>query len=146
MPTKTINDEIDKEFEDILKNIAQKGILTIESIDRLSKLFSIEQISKVKEIMGEIVKVTFIPSSRIVWMKLGTDRDYLLYPKKYCSCMDFYLQGILKNRKYYCKHLIAQGIVAELTKKNPQSIEIVERDENFKEKVTQQLSFEHFLI
>ncbi len=77
-------------------------------------------------------------------MKLGTDKDYILYPKLYCSCMDFFLQGIQKNRKYYCKHLIAQGIVQVLSKNNPKNIEKVVNDEDFKGKVTQQLELEHF--
>ena len=95
--------------------------------------------------MSEIVKVVFTPSNRQIWMKLGTDKDYIIYPRMYCSCMDFFLQGIIKKRTYYCKHLIAQGIVEELTKTNPNEIEIREKDENFKEKVTQNLGFEHFL-
>lgn len=123
--------------------IGKKGTLTIDSIDRLSKVFSVQQISKVKEIMSEIVKVVFKPSNRCVWLKLGTDKDYLLYPHAYCSCMDFFLQGILKNRKYYCKHLIAQGIVERLSKE--EDIEMMERDENFRERISQQLEFERYL-
>lgn len=132
-------------FEKILVTIGKTGALTIESIDRLSKVFSVPQISKVKEIMNEIVKVVFKPSNRQIWMKLGTDKDYIIYPRVYCSCMDFFLQGIIKKRIYYCKHLIAQGIVEELTKTNPNEIEMIEKDENFREKVTQNLEFEHFL-
>ena len=145
--TTAVNSSNGKEdtFEKILVTIGKTGSLTIESIDRLSKVFSVPQISKVKEIMSEIVKVIFKPSNREIWMKLGTDKDYIMYPRVYCSCMDFFLQGIIKKRKYYCKHLIAQGIVEELTKNTPNDIEMLEKDENFKEKVTQNLEFEHFL-
>ncbi|TFG14086.1 MAG: hypothetical protein EU535_03980 [Promethearchaeota archaeon] len=132
-------------FEKILVTIGKTGALTIDSIDRLSKVFSVAQISKVKEIMSEIVKVVFKPSNREIWMKLGTDKDYIMYPRVYCSCMDFFLHGIIKKRKYYCKHLIAQGIVEELTRSAPNEIEMMEKDENFKEKVTKNLEFEHFL-
>jgi predicted nucleic acid-binding Zn finger protein len=132
-------------FEKILDSIGKKRALSIDIIDRLSKVFSIQQMTKVKEIISEIVKVVFKPSNRIVWMKLGTDKDYVIYPRVYCSCMDFFLQGIVKNRKYYCKHLIAQGIAEQLSKNNLSDIEMIERDENFKEKVTRQLELEHFL-
>ena len=132
-------------FEKILDTIGKTGALTIESIDRLSKVFSVPQISKVKEIMSEIIKVVFKPSNREIWMKLGTDKDYIMYPRVYCSCMDFFLQGIIKKQKHYCKHLITQGIVEELTKNASNDIEMLEKDENFKEKVTQNLEFEHFL-
>ncbi len=132
-------------FKEILESIKQQGELTIDTFDRLSKLFSIQQISKVKEIMSEVVKVVFKPSNRQVWMKLGTDKDYIIYPRIYCSCMDFYLQGIIKNQEYYCKHLIAQGIVEILSENNPDEVEMIEQDKNFKEKITQQLEFEHFL-
>ncbi len=138
------NDKNDT-FEKILDTIAKNGTLTINSIDRLSKVFSVPLISKVKEIMSEIVKVVFKPSNRQIWMKLGTDKDYIMYPRVYCSCMDFFLQGILKNRKYFCKHLIAQGIVEEITKVKVSDIEMMEKDESFREKVTQNLEFEHFL-
>ena len=70
-------------------------MLPINSIDRLSKVFSVPLISKVKDIMSEIVKVVFKPSNRQIWMKLGTDKDYIMYPRVYCSCMDFFLQGNL---------------------------------------------------
>ena len=133
----------DDSFKKILENISHQGSLSIESIERLSDVFSVPQISKVKEIMSEIVKVVFHPSNRQVWMKLGTDKDYILYPHTFCSCMDFFLQGILKNRNYYCKHLIAQGIVEVLSKH--QDIEVIERDENFRERVSQRLELEHFL-
>ena len=138
----TVNNTSDS-FEKILDAIGKKGTLTIDSIDRLSKVFSVQQISKVKDIMSEIVKVVFKPSNRQLWMKLGTDKDYLIYPHVYCSCMDFFLQGILKKRTYYCKHLIAQGIVEKLSKTS--DIEIEKQDEKFKEIVSQQLELEHFL-
>jgi predicted nucleic acid-binding Zn finger protein len=130
-------------FEKILDTIGKEGALSIESIDRLSKVFSVQQISKVKEVMREIVKVVFKPSNRQVWMKLGIDTDYLIYPHVYCSCMDFFLQGILKKRVYYCKHLIAQCIIEKLSKAS--DIEIEKQDDKFKEIVSQQLELEHFL-
>lgn len=132
-------------FESILESIGKNGFLTIDSIERLSKMFSMQSMSKVKEIMSEIIKVVFIPSNRTIWMKLGTDKDYIIYPHSYCSCMDFFIHGILKNRKYYCKHLIAQGIIEQLSVSNPKDIEMTEQDENFKEKVIQRLELEHFL-
>ena len=144
MTPKPIPTEADY-FEKILETIHNEGKLSIESIDRLSNLFSVSQISKVKEILSEIVKVVFKPSNRVIWMKLGTEKDYLIYPREYCSCMDFFLQSILKNRKYYCKHLIAQGIVEEISKTRSTDIELNEKDENFKRKVTQNIEYEHFL-
>jgi predicted nucleic acid-binding Zn finger protein len=128
-------------FDKVLGDIGKHGSLELDSIKRLSKLFPVTQISKVKGIMNEIVKIVFKPSNRVVWMKLGADKDYIIYPKLYCSCMDFFLQGISKNRKYYCKHLIAQGIVEALS-----SQEVIKEDldDSFKERITQQLIFEHF--
>jgi predicted nucleic acid-binding Zn finger protein len=132
-------------FENILESIGKDGTLNIESIERLAKIFSIAQITKVKEILSEIVKVVFMPSHREIWMKLGTDKDYIIYPREYCSCMDFFLQGTLKNRKYFCKHLIAQGIVEEISKVRSTDVTLFEKDENFKKKVTHNIEYEHFL-
>jgi predicted nucleic acid-binding Zn finger protein len=72
-------------------------------------------LSAVEKITLEQIRhYTFIPSGRDLWMVGGMERDYLIYPERYCSCMNFYMEGVVKNTRYLCKHLLAQQIFIRL--------------------------------
>ncbi|TXT66527.1 MAG: hypothetical protein BAJALOKI1v1_280026 [Promethearchaeota archaeon] len=61
-----------------------------------------------------ITKYIYTPSERIVWTAMGTEREYLLYPQLFCSCIDFYKEVVIKRSRKFCKHLIAQIISIHL--------------------------------
>ncbi|GAI71390.1 unnamed protein product, partial [marine sediment metagenome] len=45
-----------------------------------------------------------------MWLALGENREYLIYPKLYCSCLNFYKEVVINQSIGYCKHLITQVI------------------------------------
>jgi predicted nucleic acid-binding Zn finger protein len=46
----------------------------------------------------------------VIWVFYGKERDYLIVPKIYCSCMDFELNVIFRGVKKSCYHIITQHI------------------------------------
>jgi len=63
-----------------------------------------------------VKKYRFIPSGREVWIVVGKEREYLVYPLTYCPCEDFYLNVVIRGKVEGCYHLYAQ-IFAEALKK-----------------------------
>ncbi len=55
-----------------------------------------------------VVKLTCNDVS--LWVFNGRERDYLIVPRMYCSCMDFELNVVIRGSKPFCYHLIAQRI------------------------------------
>jgi len=107
------------DLDRIMIEIKQQGSITSDNIKELTKIVSMEKfLSAMEKItLEQLHKFIFSPSSRVIWIVNGKERDYLVYPKRFCSCMDFYLQGVVKNAKYYCKHLLAQQIFVNLEEK-----------------------------
>lgn len=123
------------EFEQILMELDNMSVLTSEITEKLVKIFSVERfLSAMEKItLNQISKYVFKPSGRILWTVNGKNHDYLIYPKRYCTCMDFNLQSIAKNIKYLCKHLIAQALYEHLDKENFENadLEIEIKDKEF---------------
>ena len=46
--------------------------------------------------------------------KLPFQGEYLIYPKLYWGCHDFYNSVIIKRKRNFCKHLLAQVICEAL--------------------------------
>ncbi|MFO8019466.1 MAG: hypothetical protein R6U96_12620 [Promethearchaeia archaeon] len=65
-------------------------------------------------IKNGITKYIYSPSRRAVWIAIGETNQYLIYPKIYCSCVDFYKNVVIKRKRECCKHLIAQTICEAL--------------------------------
>ncbi|MHA1871651.1 MAG: hypothetical protein ACTSXF_11935 [Promethearchaeota archaeon] len=112
----------------ILREIKDQTELTKEVTGRLMDIFGVQRfLSAMEKISLNLIrKYKFIPSNRELWLIESSDdeRAYLIYPMEYCSCKDFFLNGILKNRKYYCKHLIAQALYENLKINNDEENEI----------------------
>lgn len=123
------------EFEQILIELDNLSILTSEITEKLVKIFSVEKfLSAMEKItLNQINKYVFKPSGRILWLVNGKNHDYLIYPKRYCTCIDFNLQSITKNHKYLCKHLIAQALFEHLDKANFERVEleVAKKDNEF---------------
>jgi predicted nucleic acid-binding Zn finger protein len=63
---------------------------------------------------NRVKKYVFKPSTRIVWIVVGRERDYLLMPQaEFCTCDDFYFR-VLDKQIHLCYHLIAQKIANNL--------------------------------
>jgi len=75
---------------------------------------------------GRVKKYVFKPSGRVVWVVVGGDREYLLYPVVgYCSCDDFYF-SVIDGRVPLCHHLIARKLAEVLGR-----FEVVELSDEF---------------
>ncbi|MHA1150023.1 MAG: hypothetical protein ACTSR8_17440 [Promethearchaeota archaeon] len=106
-----------KEFlEQLKRKIQQRGIIDEEFINYLDNIFADKAVSILEVIKRGITKYTFNPSKRAMWIAMGTNDEYLIYPKRYCSCQDFYKNVIILKKRLFCKHLIAQLICETLNK------------------------------
>lgn len=59
-----------------------------------------------------VVKFKFIPSELVLWGVYSERRErvYIVIPDLYCSCTGFLMNVIMKRRKEYCYHMVAQKI------------------------------------
>lgn len=61
-----------------------------------------------------VKKYVFQPSGKVVWIVVGEEGEYLLYPVVgYCQCDDFYYQ-VMEGEAEVCQHLIAQRLASNL--------------------------------
>jgi predicted nucleic acid-binding Zn finger protein len=105
----------------------KKSAIDEELTNFIDKVFP-DKVDKVlKVIKRGISKYTFYPSKRVVWIALGENDEYLLYPKLYCSCQDFYKAVVIQRKRSFCKHLLAQVICEFL----PDFKEIELKDDEF---------------
>lgn len=100
--------------KDLLSNffmmVKEKGIMDDEIIEFIDKIFE-NKSHKVLEVISKgIVKVVHSPSNREVWLAKGNKCEHLIYPKTYCSCQDFYKNVVIKRKRPFCKHILAQVI------------------------------------
>ena len=97
----------------ICKKAEAEGRITGEHLAQLSVAFG-SRFTKAWEALREkrVKKYVFKPSSRIVWIVVGRERDYLIMPlAEFCSCDDFYFR-VMDGEVHLCYHLIAQKIAA----------------------------------
>jgi len=104
-----------KGLEQICAHIEQKGIITSEDSDDLSRLFG-DRAPKALEIVAShrVKKYVFYPSNVTRWVVVGREAEYLLLPSaQYCSCDDFHY-SFMKGQLRLCVHLIAQRLAEAL--------------------------------
>ena len=105
----------------------KKSAIDEELTNFIEKVFP-DKVDKVlKVIKRGISKYIFNPSKRVVWIALGENDEYLIYPKLYCSCQDFYKAVVIQRKRSFCKHLLAQVICESL----PDFKEIELKDDEF---------------
>lgn len=61
-----------------------------------------------------VKKYLFMPSMRTVWIVVGKEREYLVIPRLYCQCDDFYINVVIRRKSMACYHLIAQCLAEEV--------------------------------
>jgi len=59
---------------------------------------------------GKVKKYVFNPSGIERWTVEGRSGVYLVIPRMFCQCNDFYISVVMKGRVDACYHLIAQFI------------------------------------
>jgi predicted nucleic acid-binding Zn finger protein len=100
-----------KGLEQICARIKQKGVITGQEADDLSRLFG-DRVAKALEIVAShrVKKYVFYPSNVTRWVVVGREAEYLLLPSaQYCSCDDFHY-SFMKGQVHLCVHLIAQKL------------------------------------
>ncbi len=101
---------MDKAIVDLFAEIKEKkiisGDLLIKGISLFGEKFE-KAIYLVKNL--KIVKIIGKPSNRIIWKVLGDENEYIIFPLKYCQCMNFNI-AMTDKKISLCKHLIAQNI------------------------------------
>ena len=102
-------------LDEITGNVKQNGKLTGEDISKLYSLFG-KRFLKAWEAVrkGQVKKYVFNPSKRVVWIVVGKNRDYLIFPAAgFCTCDDFYFR-VMDREAHLCYHLIAQKLAEVL--------------------------------
>ena len=113
----------------VLKRVKESGIINEDLIKYLESIFPNKTNDALEVIKRGIKKKIYKPSNRTVWTAIGKNNEYLLYPKLYCSCHDFYKNVVIKRKRIFCKHLLAQTICEALS--NYEECEI--KDSKFKD-------------
>ncbi|MFX1356611.1 MAG: SWIM zinc finger family protein [Promethearchaeota archaeon] len=90
--------------------IKQKGFIDEKLINDINSIFS-NKAERVLEVMEKgITKYIYKPSNRVIWTAMGENCEHIIYPKLFCSCRDFYKNVVIKRKRDYCKHILAQII------------------------------------
>ena len=119
-------------LSEIYSKIKDKGLIDEDFVNFIESIFPDKSPNILKVIKRGITKYTFKPSGKIVWTAMGQNNEYLIYPKVYCGCIDFYKNVVIKRVRGFCKHIIAQVICEAL---DNYQISIIEDDKfvNFME-------------
>jgi len=119
-------------LSEIYSKIKNKGLIDEDFVNFIESIFPDKSPNILKVIKRGITKYTFKPSGKIVWTAMGQNNEYLIYPKVYCGCIDFYKNVVIKRVRGFCKHIIAQVICEAL---DNYQISIIEDDKfaNFME-------------
>lgn len=112
-------------LSEIYSKIKNKGLIDEDFVNFIESIFPDKSPNILKVIKRGITKYTFKPSGKIVWTAMGQNNEYLIYPKVYCGCIDFYKNVVIKRIRGFCKHIIAQVICEAL---NNYQISIIEDD------------------
>jgi len=97
-------------LSEIYLKMKEKGDIDDEFVNYLESIYPDKSSEILQSLKRGITKYIFKPSNRIIWTAIGENDEYLIYPKIYCSCIDFYNRVVIKRKKVVCKHLIAQTI------------------------------------
>ncbi len=63
---------------------------------------------------NRVKRYVFRPSGREVWIAVGNNAEYMIYPYAgYCSCSDFYFR-VLDEEVAVCYHVLAQRLAEAL--------------------------------
>jgi predicted nucleic acid-binding Zn finger protein len=105
---------LDKAQVDFFAEIQEKKIISGDLFLKGISLFG-EKFEKALYLVKnlKIVKMIGNPSNRIVWKCIGDENEYVLFPLKYCQCVNFNI-SMTDKKISLCKHLIAQKIAETL--------------------------------
>ena len=104
-----------KALKELLSEIREIGYIKDQQRYTLSKMYGERQKRALKAVEeGRVKKYVFKPSDRVVWIIVGTERDYQTIPSvNYCICDDFYFH-VISHEVGLCYHLLAQMLAESL--------------------------------
>ncbi len=94
----------------IYQKVKAKQLIDEEFLTFLETFFPDKSASVIEVLKRGISKYLYHPSNRIVWVAKGENQEHMIYPKLYCSCQDFYKNVVIKRKRDFCKHILAQII------------------------------------
>jgi len=109
----------------IYQKAKEKQIMDEEFLTFLETCFPDKSRDVIKTLEKGITKYFYSPSNRIVWTAKGANQEHMIYPKLYCSCQDFYKSVVIKRKRDFCKHILAQIISEALN-----SFKIIKLEDN----------------
>ncbi len=115
----------------VFREAKKKQIIDEKFISFLDNIFPDKSTNVIDVLKSGIIQYTYKPSNRIVWTAQGENQEHLIYPKLFCSCQDFYKNVVIKKKRSFCKHILAQIISEALDKFKTVTLE----DNKFKELV-----------
>ncbi len=114
---------------DVFQKATKKKEIDDEFISFLDNIFPGKSTNVLDVLKRGIIKYIYKPSNRIVWAAKGENQEHMIYPKLYCSCQDFYKSVVIKKKRHFCKHILAQIISDALNTYE----EVILDDKRFKE-------------
>ena len=117
----------------VFKEAKNKKIIDEKFITFLDDIYPNKSTSVIEVLKRGIIKYTYKPSNRTVWTAQGENQEHLIYPKLYCSCQDFYKNVVIKKKRIFCKHILAQVISEALNQFKIVTLE----DNKFKELISE---------
>ncbi len=123
------------EFEEVCSEIKKEGCMRFSHISRLYRLFG-QRLSSALEALRErrVKKYVFKPSGRVLWVVVGREKEYLVFPRApFCSCDDFYFR-VVDGKARLCYHIIAQRLAECLNWH-----EVVECEDEYYEELVEEL-------
>jgi predicted nucleic acid-binding Zn finger protein len=104
-----------KALKELLSEIREIGYINDQQRYTLSKMYGERQKRALKAVEeGRVKKYVFKPSDRVVWIIVGTERDYQTIPSvNYCICDDFYFH-VISHEVGLCYHLLSQMLAESL--------------------------------
>ena len=115
-------------YTEVFIKAKKKELIDEEFISFLDRIFPGRSKNVIDVLKRGIIKYIYTPSNRTVWAAKGENQEHLIYPKLYCSCQDFYKNVVIKKKRQFCKHILAQIISEALNKFEQISLE----DDDFK--------------
>lgn len=103
----------EKDYRDVLK--ALESIRANADPTTPSKIYG-SRFTRAWKLLKErrAKKYVFKPSGKIMWIVVGKEREYIIYPAVgFCSCDDFWY-AVRDGKAEACQHLIAQRLAQAL--------------------------------
>lgn len=113
---------------ELRSKIKEKKLIDDEVIQYIDLIYPNKSAKVLEVITRGITKYVYKPSNRTIWVALGENCEHLIYSKLFCSCQDFYKNVIIKRKRNFCKHILAQIICEDLNIYHQLELE----DEDFK--------------